>query len=98
MPQTDGSIDLVLNETFEEDGVSAEVTATVGTIEPAWAVDANGAPVPTSYDVTDGVLTQHVDTAGAAFPVVADPTWAITGPTQVRFRFNRAETATIASG
>jgi hypothetical protein len=50
-------------------------TNTIGFVEPAWAVDANGAPVPTSYSVSGKTITQTVNTAGVkAWPVVADPT------------------------
>lgn len=97
-PQPDGSLELTRTEVVEAEGITAEVTATIGSIEPAWAVDANGADVTTAYEVADGVVIQTVDTAGAAFPVVADPTWSLTSPVQVRIRFNRAETATAASG
>lgn len=45
----------------------------VGTIAAPWAVDANGKNLPTSYSYDDGVLSQHVDLADAAYPVVADP-------------------------
>lgn len=97
-PQPDGSLELTRTEVVEAEGVTAEVTATIGSIEPAWAVDANGAGVNTAYEVADGVVTQTVDVADAAFPVVADPTWSVTSPVQVRIRFTRAETATIANG
>lgn len=97
-PQPDGSLELTRTEVVEAEGITAEVTATIGSIEPAWAIDANGADVTTAYEVADGVVTQTVDTADAAFPVVADPTWSLTSPVQVRIRFNRAETATAASG
>ncbi|MGH1548297.1 hypothetical protein ACRAWB_03580 [Leifsonia poae] len=40
----------------------------------AWAKDANGAPVPTHYELHGNTLTQVVDfTEATAFPVVADP-------------------------
>jgi hypothetical protein len=46
----------------------------LGTISPAWAVDAVGHSLATSYSTgTDGLVTQTVDTTGATFPVVADP-------------------------
>lgn len=48
----------------------------VNFIDPAWAVDATGKSLPTSYTVQGSTLTQHVDLAGAVFPVVADPTVA----------------------
>jgi len=47
--------------------------AFVNSIAPAWAKDANGAELPTSYAVAGNVLTQTVEHAGAAYPVVADP-------------------------
>ncbi len=44
------------------------------TFDPAWAKDANGAPVPTRYEIEGNTLVQVVDfTADTAFPVVADP-------------------------
>jgi hypothetical protein len=45
----------------------------VAVIEAPWAVDAKGARLPTSYTIQGEHLTQHVDTAGATFPVIADP-------------------------
>lgn len=49
----------------------------VGGVNPAWAKDAAGAPVPTWYTVEGTTLTQHVDLTDSSlrFPVVADP-WA----------------------
>lgn len=45
-------------------------------VEAAWATDADGAAVETSYEVRDGALVQViVTTDDTAFPVVADPTW-----------------------
>lgn len=43
------------------------------TINKPWAIDANGQQVPTHFEMGDGFFTQIVDTEGAAFPVVADP-------------------------
>lgn len=40
---------------------------------PAWARDANGAAVPTHFEVQGSTLVQVVDHRGAAYPVVADP-------------------------
>ncbi|MEE1788636.1 hypothetical protein PUR71_37900 [Streptomyces sp. SP17BM10] len=65
-------------------------------ISAPWAYDAKGRPLPTSYTVDGDTVTQHVDTRGAAFPVVADPhyTWGwITGTVY----FNRNETSHMAS-
>lgn len=46
-------------------------------VDAAWAVDANGAPVPTHYELgANGELVQIVEpTAETAYPVVADPRW-----------------------
>lgn len=93
--QPDGGV--MLTRAVEVEG-SADVAEVVGGVEPAWAVDADGVAVPTTYVVADGVLTQEVETKGAAFPVVADPTWGFMSAIQIRVRWNRAETATIAGG
>lgn len=45
-----------------------------GGVLPAWAKDANGADVPTHFEIDGGVLTQVVEHDGSvAYPVVADP-------------------------
>jgi hypothetical protein len=54
-------------EVFDRAGVL------VNAVVPAWAVDAGGAAVATSYSVSGNILTQRVEHAGAAYPVVADP-------------------------
>lgn len=63
-PRTDGGVDV---HTRLVDVPAAAVVA------PAWAVDADGAPVPTHYEVEGDQLIQVVDHEGAAYPVVADP-------------------------
>jgi hypothetical protein len=45
----------------------------IGTIDAPWAVDANGRKLPTSYTLNGTILSQHTDTTGATYPVVADP-------------------------
>jgi hypothetical protein len=42
-------------------------------ISAPWGRDADGAAVPVSYGIDGTVLTLHVDTTTAAFPVVVDP-------------------------
>ncbi|MFE0461409.1 hypothetical protein ACFW1A_19390 [Kitasatospora sp. NPDC058965] len=67
-----------------------------GRISAPWAYDADGRALPTSFTVDGDTVTQHVDTRGAAFPVVADPhyTWGwITGTVY----FNKSETAHMAA-
>ncbi|MEV4737022.1 MULTISPECIES: hypothetical protein [unclassified Microbacterium] len=56
-------------QVIDPDGSTAFV------VSQAWARDANGAHVPTSYDVSENVLTQVVTHIGSdvAYPVVADP-------------------------
>lgn len=64
-------------------------------ILPAWAVDATGKNLPTSYSVNGNILRQDVNLHGATFPVVADPQTAC-DPWFCTVEFNRAETKTIA--
>lgn len=53
------------------------VHETVAVIAAPWAVDANGAPVETSYELEGTTLTQVVDIDDStAFPVTADPSLA----------------------
>ncbi|WP_146245086.1 hypothetical protein [Curtobacterium sp. MCLR17_045] len=54
----------------------------VGFVDAPWAVDANGADVPTKFVVSGNVVTQQIDTSapGVQFPVVADPSlWSVIG-------------------
>ncbi|MGO2751563.1 MAG: hypothetical protein ACTIA6_16045 [Pseudoclavibacter sp.] len=96
--QEDGSVELSRHEIVTTTESSVEVTAIVGHVAPAWAIDAEGNHLPTSYSVSEGQLTQAVATENAAFPIVADPSWTFTSPIQIRMRWNRAETATLANG
>jgi hypothetical protein len=64
------------------------------TIAPPWATDADGAPVPTHYEIDGSSILQIVDHQGAAYPVTADPkhSWGyITGTAY----YNRAETRAL---
>ena len=64
------------------DGGAAVVDAeglVVAVVAPAWAVDANGQPVPTHYRVDGTTLVQVIDHHGAAYPVVGDPCWKCWG-------------------
>lgn len=60
---TDGSIRLRSNE----------ANVFVPFVKAPWAVDANGKKLPTSYSISGDMITQTVETVGASFPVVADP-------------------------
>ena len=71
------AIQLPSGAKMEQSGAGLNIVsshgATVGKINAPWAVDAAGKRLPTNYTVANGTLVQHVDTAGAAYPVVADP-------------------------
>lgn len=70
--------------------------AMINRIAPAWAKDANGVSLSTSYRISGNVLIQDVDLSNAAFPVIADPRlqkdWL-----NNTIEFSRSETATAAS-
>lgn len=49
----------------------------IGLVAPAWARDANGAYVPTRYEINGTQLTQVIDhSTDYAYPIVAAPTYA----------------------
>ena len=54
---------------FDADGTEA------GFISHPWAFDASGDEVPTRYSIDGTTLIQTVDHHGAAYPVIADPSW-----------------------
>jgi len=99
---SDGSATAVALDTINDPqtGAKSQVERIVGDVQAPWAVDASGANIPTHYEAHGSVLTQVVDHAvsSAHYPVVADPTFDQPNIFQYRIRFNRAETATIASG
>lgn len=46
------------------------------TVAEPWALDANGSPVDTKYEVEGNTITQVVrPSASTTYPIVADPTW-----------------------
>lgn len=49
----------------------------IGRVEIPWARDANGATVPTHYEIAGTTLTQVIDHRSGpyAYPIVADPFW-----------------------
>lgn len=69
----------------------------LGGIDAPWAVDAEGRSLPTHYEISGTTLTQVVDTTGATFPVVADPTVQFFGP-YIQVHLNRHESITAVSG
>jgi hypothetical protein len=85
--EADGSVSVY-------DGPGADVDVPAATIAPAWAKDANGNDVPTSYMIDGATLVQTVafDVA-TAFPVIADPTFSGScGWFTCTVRLNRAAT------
>lgn len=69
----------------------------LGAFEKPWARDARGRSLDTRYRLSGSVLSQVIDTTGAAFPITADPhyTWGWISGT---IYFNKAETRLIAVG
>lgn len=56
--------------------VAADGLTVLGTFDAPWATDANGAAVPTRYEIEGSTLVQVVEFGeDTAFPVVADPNW-----------------------
>lgn len=72
----------------------------VGIVEAPWAADAAGESLGTGYTVVDDdTVQQTVDTRGAQFPVVADPSvsFGYYWTTPVYYvKYNRSETQRIA--
>lgn len=99
--EEDGSVSLTQEATLTLPDTGETVTgpAMVGSIAAPWAVDAEGRPVPTHYEVNGSTVIQVVDhtTAGVTYPVVADPQFSRSWANSYIW-FNRAETKTIAGG
>lgn len=65
---------VVLDEVSGGAAVIGADGAWLAGVDPAWAKDATGAPVPTHYELSGTTLTQVVEhSAEFAYPVVADP-------------------------
>jgi len=62
-----------------DEGGAVQITGAdgefIGGVAPPWAVDSEGAAVPTRYEVAGATLTQVIDHDGGEFsyPIVADP-------------------------
>lgn len=85
LPLDDGTVSISDGEKF------------LGGIDAPWAIDAEGRSLPTHYEITGSTLTQIVDTTGASFPVVADPTVNFYGP-YIQVRLNKAESYAAIGG
>jgi hypothetical protein len=69
----------------------------LGAFETPWAIDADGAEVPTHYEIEGTTLTQvieHVD-GGFEYPIVADPSISI--GIGLYIKFNKSETKRIGT-
>lgn len=71
---------------------SGAVAATVAT---PWAIDANGAPVPTHYEIAGSSIVQIVDHHGATYPVTADPKVSLGW--KIYVKYSKSEVHRIAS-
>lgn len=69
----------------------------LGGVEAPWAIDAAGQSLPTHYEISGSTLTQIVDTTGATFPVVADPTVQFFGP-YIQVHLNKSESRLAIGG
>ncbi|MCL3838372.1 hypothetical protein [Aeromicrobium duanguangcaii] len=79
--------------------IDTETGETVAAIEKPWAVDANGAEVPTAYTTDGKNLVQVVDhrKADIAYPVTADPKfYRCDAYTHQCVLFSKKETKNIA--
>jgi len=75
--RADGGVDVTqMGLTIDEQGQEQFISMVTLTVAPPWAVDANGHPVPTHYEVRENSIVQVVDfDESTAFPVTADPTF-----------------------
>jgi hypothetical protein len=96
----DGGIDMTPLVDAQVNGIAGTVSGGVaGHIEKPWAVDANGTPVPTRYELSDGGFVQVVDfNKDTAFPVVADPSYGMSYWVVPTIWWNKYETNRIATG
>lgn len=64
-----------------------------GSLQEAWAIDAEGKSIPTNYTWDGNTLTQHVElsTPGIVFPVLADPGWSYSYKFAVTKRASQAK-------
>ena len=84
-------------------GFDIQTTGSVSTplfhIDAPWAKDALGRSLRTSYKLDGSNLIQLVETRGAAFPVIADPTvYPVCGYASCSIFFSRTTTKDIAAG
>lgn len=70
--QPDGSVQFIDSKGKESGGIAAP-----------WALDANGSPVSTRYEIGGNVLVQIIEHTGAYYPVIADPWWTVVIPVVV---------------
>jgi hypothetical protein len=61
---TRGGVDIINNSGQIESGIL-----------PPWAKDAEGKDIKTWYTLDGNILTQHIDTTNAIYPILADPVY-----------------------
>ncbi|MBO9553450.1 hypothetical protein [Cellulomonas sp.] len=87
-----GTVDLLANN------ADGSVAVVAGTVAPAWARDAKGRVVKTSYRISGDRLVQVVEpTSTTTYPVVADPKVTHTWWNQTMY-FNKSETNKVSAG
>lgn len=59
---TRGGVDIINNSGQIESGIL-----------PPWAKDSEGKDIKTWYTLDENILTQHIDTTNAVYPILADP-------------------------
>jgi hypothetical protein len=70
----------------------------VSVVAPAWALDANGQPVPTQYRIEGTTLVQVIDHHGAAYPVAGDPCFSCWAKTAWKVTKCTAAVAAFVAG
>ena len=101
---TIGVVSHVLEGTGED---ATESLIVHGTFDAPWAVDADGQELPTAYEVIGDKLVQTVETDGASYPIVADPSytyrdikfsWSIWTPFDILAQANQRGSRVTSNG
>jgi len=75
-----------------------QVTAEVAVLAKPWAVDAEGKPVKTRYELQGNLLRQVVSPSSqSVYPITADPTYCTSFCYPFKVYFNKAESKTAAN-
>ena len=103
----DGTVGVVTETSELVDGEQGTALNVHGTFKSPWAVDKRGVRLPATYSVVGDDLVMNVNTAGATFPVVADPSyvkgnyrvsWSWWHPFIVKLQANKTGSYWLAKG